>query len=113
MIWNQNSTPVTKKLACISQMWMSWFSSAVSNKAGTCQRTITTLNETSAVHGLTTKRPNARSGCERRPSSAARTRRRRGPTGRPCRRGSHGAPATMRIGAKNAMRMCSIMWTKK
>ena len=35
------------------------------------------------------------------------------PTGRPCSSGSQGAPATMRIGAKKAMRMCSIMWTKK
>ena len=39
--------------------------------------------------------------------------RRRSPTGNPCSRGSQGAPATMRIGAKNARRMCSIMCTKK
>ena len=64
MICNQNRTPVTKKLACISQMWTSWFSCAASNKAGTCQSTITTLKEMSAVHGLTTKRPTARNGCE-------------------------------------------------
>ena len=60
MICSQNRTPVTKKLACISQMWMSWFSSAASKSAGTCQSTMTALNEMSAVHGLTTKRPNAR-----------------------------------------------------
>ena len=41
MICSQNSTPVTKKLACMSQMWTSWFSSAASNRAGTCQSTIT------------------------------------------------------------------------
>ena len=69
MIWSQNRTPVTKKLACMSQMWTSWFSSAASNKAGTCQSTMTRLNETSAVHGLTTNRPTARSGRDRRPSS--------------------------------------------
>ena len=39
--------------------------------------------------------------------------RRRNPTGRPWRSGSQGAPATIRIGAKKAIRMCSIMWTKK
>ena len=54
-----------------------------------------------------------RNAGEKRPSSRNRTSRRRGPTGNPWRRGSQGAPATMRIGAKKAMRMCSIMWTKK
>ena len=60
---------------------MSWFSSAASKRTGTCQSTMTALNETRAVHGLATKRPTARSGCEKRPSSAARIRRRRAPTG--------------------------------
>ena len=38
---------------------------------------------------------------------------RRGRTGTPWRSGNQGAPATMRIGAKKAIRMCSIMCTKK
>src|SRR5271165_473656 len=39
MIWSQNSTPVTKKLACMSQMWTSWLFSARSKSPGTCQNT--------------------------------------------------------------------------
>ena len=31
---NQKSTPVTKKLACCSQMWMDWLVSAVSKSSG-------------------------------------------------------------------------------
>ena len=34
MICSQNSTPVTKRLACMSQMWTSWFSSAASKSGG-------------------------------------------------------------------------------
>ena len=88
MICSQNRTPVTKKLACISQMWTSWFSSAASKRAGTCQSTMTALNETSAVQGLTTNRPTARSGARTRPEQH-RTGRGAGaaPTGRPWRSG--------------------------
>ena len=30
MICSQKRTPVTKRLACMSPMWMNWFSSAAS-----------------------------------------------------------------------------------
>ena len=106
---------MTKKLACISQMWMSWFSSAVSNRAGTCHSTITRLKEMSAVHGLHHEPPHRpQRMTTRRPSSTART----SAPSQPDRAGragggATGRPATMRIGAKKAMRMCSIMWTKK
>ena len=92
---------------------MSWLFSAKSNSAGTCHSTMTTLKATRAVQGCTQKRPSARNGLDHAPSRRARPTRRRGPTGSTNSSGSHGAPMTMRIGAKNMIRMCSIMWTKK
>ena len=59
------------------------------------------------------KRPSARSGRAQLSSNTARITRRRIPTGKPWTSGNHGAPATMRMGAKNMIRMCSIMWAKK
>src|ERR1035438_8546411 len=66
MIVNQNKTPVTKKLACMSQMWMVPFFSAASKRAGTCHRIMTRLNETNAVQGFVTNRPRERNGGDTR-----------------------------------------------
>ena len=82
--------------------------------AGTCHSTITALNATSAVHGLRDEPPDGAQAAgpgpeQQRPADA----RRRSPTGRASSSGTQGAPATMRIGAKKEIRMCSIMWTKK
>ena len=60
MIWSQKRIPVTKKLPCISQTWTSWFRSDRSNRAGTCQSTMTALNDTRANHGFRTSRPTGR-----------------------------------------------------
>ena len=92
MICSQNRTPVTKKLACISQMCTVWFSSAASKSAGTCQSTITRLNEINAVQGLMANRPIALSGWEKRPRRTERISRRRGPTGRSVEERQPGGP---------------------
>ena len=110
---SQKSTPVTKNDECISQMWTGWFLSARSNSAGTCQITMARLNNTTATTPLLRKRPSARSGLAQSARRTARPTRRRTATGKACTSGNQGAPATMRIGAKNMIRMCSIMWTKK
>ena len=75
--------------------------------------TIVTLNSTTATQPAVRKRPSARSGPAQLPGKTARMTRRLTPTGKPWTRGSHGAPAAMRMGAKNMIRMCSIMWAKK
>ena len=68
MICSQNRTPVTKKLACMSQMCTSWFSSAASNRAGMCHTIMTALKDNSAVQGLRMKRPTVRKGVDHRAS---------------------------------------------
>ena len=74
---------------------------------------MTRLNSTTANTPFVTKRPSARSGRAHEPRRTDRPTRRRTVTGNAWTSGSQGAPATMRIGAKNMIKMCSIMWTKK
>ena len=95
----------------MSPTWTNWSCAAVSKSAGTCQSTMTPLNATSAVQGFITNRPTGRRSAETRLNNMKRSKRRRMRTGSPWRRGSHGAPATTRIGAKKASRMCPTMCT--
>jgi len=67
----QNSTPVTKKLECMSQMCTPWLFSARSKRTG-MHTTIIVLKAMSANHGFSTNRPIARSGADQLRSITAR-----------------------------------------
>ena len=117
MNWSQNSTPVAKKLPCISQMCTAWFRSPRSKGPGRCQTIIAALNRPTETQGRSSSLPNARSGRDQPPASTPRV------TLRPDRPGSaqwsvlssgcHGAPATIRVGAANISSRCWIMCAKK
>src|SRR5260221_11947363 len=47
---SQNSTPVTKKLACISQMATAWLVSPSATKQGTCQASIRMVYRATRTH---------------------------------------------------------------
>ncbi len=110
---SQNSTPATKKLPCISQMWMAELLSPTSNGPGRCQTTITMLKIATLTHGRSRKPPAARSGFVQPAVMTSRVAAFPDRPGRPSSSGCHGAPATMRLGAANMSSRCWIMCTKK
>ena len=73
MICSQKRTPVTKKLVCISPMCTSWFSSAASKRAGTCQSTMTTLNEIERRPRVDDETPGGTQGVARSDRAETRT----------------------------------------
>ena len=94
-------------------MWTSWSLSAESNKAGD----VPNDHDHVEKHDATQPPRQARGQHERNLPSRAQEDGPQDPapepTGRPWSKGSQGAPATIRTGAKNMIRMCSTMWTKK
>ena len=97
----------------MSQMCTSWLFSARSKSAGTCQRTMTALKITKADHGVRQHTPDRPQGpCpprqKQRSSDATSNRDRKDEEQR-----HPGCTRHDEIGAKNMMRMCSIMCTKK
>ncbi len=113
MNWSQNSTPVRKKLPCMSQMWTALFRVPRSNGPGRCQITIARLKPVTATQGRSRNPPAARTGRDQRPAMTCLVASFPSLPGRPSSSGCHGAPATISTGAANISSKCWITCTKK